>query len=35
MKDNPNLAATFLEKIIGKLHNEGKYPKGLFDSPLY
>ena len=28
------MAASFLEKIISKLHEEGRYPKGLFDSPL-
>lgn len=33
-KDNPTMAASFLEKIISKLHEEGRYPKGLFDSPL-
>lgn len=32
-KDNPTMAASFLEKIISKLHEEGRYPKGLFDSP--
>lgn len=31
-KDNPTIAASFLEKIISKLHAEGRYPKGLFDS---